>query len=69
MFPNDLPVNTVTHVCMNGFNFCAITGWEIQKSRKLMFLILDPKLRKFEIKLRKDKISRIFASQIMGGLS
>ena len=60
LFPNDLPVNALTHLCMNGFNFCAITGWEIQKSRKLMFLILDPKLRKFEIKRRNDKINRLF---------
>ena len=60
LFPNDLPVNALTHLCMNGFNFCAITGWEIQKSRKLMSLILDPKLRKFEIKRRKDKINRLF---------
>ena len=58
--PDDLPVNALTHLCMNGFNFCAITGWEIQKSRELMFLILDPKLRKFEIKRRNDKINRLF---------
>ena len=51
------------------FNFCAITGWEIQKSWKLMFLILDSKLRKFEIKRRNDKIYRLFACQIMRGLS
>ena len=44
LFSDDLPVNALTHLCMNGFNFCAITGWEIQKSRELMFLILDPKL-------------------------
>ena len=60
LFPDDLPVNALTHLCMNGFNFCAITGWEIQKSRELMFLILDPKLRKFEIKRRNDKINRLF---------
>ena len=23
LFPNDLPVNALTHICMNGFNFCA----------------------------------------------
>ena len=60
LFPNDLPVNALTHLCMNGFNFCAITGWEIQKSRELMFLILDPKLRKFEIKRKNDKINILF---------
>ena len=60
LFPNDLPVNALTHLCMNGLNFCAIRGWEIQKSRELMFLILDPKLRKFEIKRRNDKINRLF---------
>ena len=60
LFPNDLPVNALTHLCMNGFKFYAITGWEIHKSRKLMFLILDPKLRKFEIKRRNDKINRLF---------
>ena len=60
LFPDDLPVNVLTHLCMNGFNFCAITGWKIQKSRELMFLILDPKLRKFEIKRRNDKINRLF---------
>ena len=60
LFPNELPVNALTHLCMNGFNFCAITGWEIQKSWKLMFLILDPKLRKFEIKRRNDNINRLF---------
>ena len=25
LFPDDLPVNALTHICMNGFNFCAIT--------------------------------------------
>ena len=54
---------------MNGFNFCAITGCEIQKLRKLMFLMLDPKLRKFEIKRRNDKIKTFFVCQIMRGLS
>ena len=34
-----------------------------------MFLILDPKLRKFEVKRRNDKINRLFAFQIMRGLS
>ena len=34
-----------------------------------MFLILDPKLRKFEIKRRNDKTNRFFACQIMRGLS
>ena len=33
-----------------------------------MFLILDPKLRKFEINRRNDKISRFVACQIMEGL-
>ena len=60
LFPDDLPVNASTHICMNDFNFCAITGWAIQKSRELMFLILDPKLRKFEIKRRNDKVNRLF---------
>ena len=60
LFPNDLPVNALTHLYMNGFNFCAMRGWEIQKSRELMFLILDPKLRKFETKRRNDKINRLF---------
>ena len=31
LFPNDLPVNALMHLCMNGFNFCAIRGWEIHK--------------------------------------
>ena len=39
LFPNDLPVNALTHLCINGFNVCAIRGWEIQKWRELMFLI------------------------------
>ena len=34
-----------------------------------MVLILDSKLRKFEIKRRNDKINRLFACQIMRGLS
>ena len=47
---------------MNGFNFCAIAGWEIQKSRKLMFLILDPEPQKFAIKQRNDKLAEFCMS-------
>ena len=54
---------------MNGFNLCTITGWEIQKSRKLMFLILDPKLRKFEISEETTKLTDFSACQVMRGLS
>ena len=46
-----------------------MAGWDNQKKRKLMFFILDPKLRKFEIKGRNDKIIRFVACQIMGDLS
>ena len=35
----------------------------------MIFIILDPKSRKFEIKGRNDKIGRFVTCQIMGGLS
>ena len=52
LFPNDFPVNTLTHLWSNDFNvraYCRL-GWENHKSRKLMSFILYPKPRKFKIK-------------------
>ena len=40
-FPSDIPVNTLTHLCMNGFSFLRYYRLEIQKSLKLMFSIFD----------------------------
>ena len=70
LFPNEFPVNTLMHLCTNYtiLIFAHIAGRENQKSQKLIFLILDPKPRKFEIQGRNDKISRFVTCQIMGDL-
>ena len=69
LLPNDFPVNALTHLYMNNLNFYAYCSWENQKSRKIMFFILDPKPQKVLIKRRNDKISGFVACQIMGDLS
>ena len=69
MFSNDFPVNTLTHLCTNDFNFRAYCMLGKSEIAKLMFFILDPKPRKFKIKQRNDKIIRFVACQIMGNFS
>ena len=66
LFPNDFPVNTLTHLCMNDFNFCAYCRLGKSEIAKINVFHLDPKPRKFEKKQRNDKISRFVACQIMG---
>ena len=48
-------IYTLTHSVRTLLNFMQIAGWENQKSRKLMFVLLNPKPRKFEIKWRNEK--------------
>ena len=72
LFPNVLSTNTLTHLCPNDFDFCAYCKLGQPEIAKIiiiiLFFILDPKPRKFKIKLKDGKISRFVASQIMGGL-
>ena len=70
LFPNDFPVNILTHLCLNDFNFrvyCRLGKSEIAKTNVFHF---EPKTVKIQIKQRNDKISSFsFACQIMGGSS
>ena len=67
LFPNDFPVNTLTHLCTNDFNFAHIAALENQRITKIYVFHSGPKIAKVLNKAKDDKISRFVACQIMGG--
>ena len=69
LFFNDFPVNSLTHLCTNDFNFRAYCRLQKSEIAKINVFILDPIPRKFKLKQTNDKISRFVACQIMRGLA
>ena len=46
LFPNDLPVNALTHLCMNGFNFLRYNGLGNSEIAKINVFNFGPKTAK-----------------------
>ena len=46
LYPNDLPVNTLTHLCTNDFNFCAVTRLGKSEIAKINVFHFGPKTAK-----------------------
>ena len=68
-FPNDFPINSLTHLCTNNFNFRAYCRLGKSEIVKIYVFHYGPNPRKFEIRQRNDKIGRFVACQIMGSFS
>ena len=46
LFPNDLPVNALTHLCMNGFNFLRYNGLGNSEIARIDVFNFGPKTAK-----------------------
>ena len=67
LFLNDFPVNTLTQLCTNDFNFCAYCSLGKSEIAKINVFHSGPKTAKVRNKAKNDKTSRFVACQIIGG--
>ena len=56
LFPNDFPVNALTHLCTKDFNFRAYCRWGKSEIAKINVFHFGPKTAKIRNKAKKRQI-------------